>query len=136
MSLNLFNFANSSPDENELFNKKHFKALTSEGLDEVFREVELYVSTHSFLHKTFYIKDNLPTPRRSYEHFSEKEESRWFCVYKDVILILQRINFLEINNINPNTDINLNILISTLEEKAKKKKNDWAIKYQKKTLIN
>ena len=136
LSLNLFNFSNSSPNENELYNKKHFKALTPEGLDKIFREVELYVATHSFLRKTFYIKDNLPTPRRNYEPFSEKEESRWFCVYKDVMVLLQRINYLEINNINPDNDIDLNILISTLEEKAKEKKKDWGINYQKKPLTN
>ena len=135
LSLNLFNFADKGPNDNNLYNQKHFKFLTPEELDKSFKEVELYVGTHSFLKETFCLRNNEPVQRREYEHFGEKEESRWFCAFKDVITLLKRINILEISNINPNSDIELNRIISKFEEKGREKKKDWSIKYHKTIII-
>ena len=136
LSLNLFDFIQNLPNKEELYGQKNFKALTPEALDNIYKEAKLYIATHSFLKKTFYLKDNIPCTRRQYIDFGEMEEARWFCVFKDVKQLLKRLNYLEINNINPNTDQELIGLMKVFEEKGKQKKEDWSIKYQKTIIIN
>ena len=131
LSLNLFDFCSKLPRKEDLYNHKNAKILSSIELNKIYEDVLKYVNVYTFLKKTFYLEDNQPKSRRTnFQPFGDLENARWFCIFQDVKVLLKRLNILVVNNIKENSDNQYKRLTEEFEEKGKKKKEDWAIKYQ------
>lgn len=107
--------------------------MTKEKLNKILEETKEYLSSNSFLKRTFYIENNEPKPRRKYEEFGEAEKARWFCIFDDVKPLLTRLNvvkFLNKGEENINNDEELSKLTEEFEKLESQRKKDWSISYQ------
>ena len=84
LSLKLFDFENNLPDSDDFYENRHMCNISSEGLDNVYNQIEKYVNSGDIYREMFYLKDQYIMPRLKDYDFGEWEKVRWFVKLKDV----------------------------------------------------
>ena len=135
LSLKLFDFSSKLPRKEDLFNVKNSKELSKQELDKIYQEVIKYTDAHNYLKETFRNENGrIICKRGGYEDFNNNNENaRWFLIFNDVKELLrnQKKLYFE-NNSNKTFNLEKKKLEKNIEEKIRKRKNDWSIKYYKK----
>ena len=135
LSLKLFDFSSKLPRKEDLFNIKNSKELSKQELDKIYQEVIKYTDAHNYLKETFWNENGrIICKRGGYEDFNNNNENaRWFLIFNDVKELLrnQKKLYFE-NNSNKTFNLEKKKLEKNIEEKIRKRKNDWSIKYYKK----
>lgn len=133
--LDLFDFYSNIPKKENFYGNQNKKIMNENELNKIMAETKIYIESHTFLKKTFYLDEKKnPTPRRAYQEFREKENARWFCVFKDVENLLKKMNIIEYSlkrHVSREIDNEIDAIMNQFESKTKDKKKDWSIKYQK-----
>ena len=84
LSLKLFNFNKNLPESNDLYENKHMMNLSKEKLDNVYNQVEKYVTSGNIFKEMFYLKEQYIMPRLKDYDFGDWEKVRWFLKLKDI----------------------------------------------------
>ena len=84
LCLRLFGFENNLPDSDDFYENRHMCNISSEGLDNVYNQIEKYVNSGDIYREMFYLKDQYIMPRLKDYDFGEWEKVRWFVKLKDV----------------------------------------------------
>ena len=82
--MKLFDFENNLPDSDDFYENRHMCNISSEGLDNVYNQIEKYVNSGDIYREMFYLKDQYIMPRLKDYDFGEWEKVRWFVKLKDV----------------------------------------------------
>ena len=84
LSLKLFNFSKDLPNLNDFYDNKCMSKISKENLDNVYNQIEKYVTSGKIFREMFYLKEQYIMPRLKDYDFGEWEKVRWFVKLKDV----------------------------------------------------
>ena len=82
--LKIFDFGKNLPNLEDLYDNKYMSNISSEKLDNIYKQIENYVNSGDIYREMFYIKDQYIMPRLKDYDFGEWEKVRWFLKLKDV----------------------------------------------------
>ena len=135
LSLDLFDFASNLPRKEDLYSNKNKKELSVIELNKIFQEVEGFTEDKTYLQKTFnFFNNQIISKRHDFQPLDDLDNVRWFCLYQDVKDLLRREYFFKLHNIDDNNE-QVKRLKEEIEQKRKKRKKDWDIKFKNENVI-
>ena len=128
-------FWECTPRKEELYSNKNKKELSVIELNKIFQEVEGFTKDKTYLQKTFnFFNNQIISKRHDFQPLDDLDNVRWFCLYQDVKDLLRREYFFKLHNIDDNNE-QVKRLKEEIEQKRKKRKKDWDIKFKNENVI-
>ena len=104
-------------------------------MNKIFQEVEGFTEDKTYLQKTFnFFNNQIISKRHDFQPLDDLDNVRWFCLYQDVKDLLRREYFFKLHNIDGNNE-QVKRLKEEIEQKRKKRKKDWDIKFKNENVI-